>query len=338
LTELGAQAVLIEEHYVDRHFLDDFAGYYARSFRPIRAACARMHFFSLQRESLNELLDAVACSAEARDRAQLQLQETYLGFVVERPLRRAKVGRTVLRPYPREDRRNFTTVRPYHVHLDGIELTVKGLAFQQQDGGTAVCASTALWSALQRVAPLAGHRTPTPFAVTQAARSPFPAGQGLTTNGMATALSSLGYLADTFSPAAHLEWFCAQLTGCLQSQLPVILAISRGAKGHAVVVTGYSEPSGANLVGIPNSDVTPILMAGAAVETLYVRDDNLGAYAHYKLLREPDPQRPGQTQLMLVRGRHPEGTREGGIGLLTSGAWTRLSSQNRTSFACLCRR
>ena len=67
---------------------------------------------------------------------------------------------------------------------------------------------------------------------------------------MASALSCLGYTADRFVPAENRTLFRAKLVSCLQSHLPVVLLMHRkvmtGAGevpvGHAVTLTGFSEP------------------------------------------------------------------------------------------------
>src|SRR5687768_15671886 len=45
LTDLGTSAVALEGHYIDRHYLDEYANYYSKSFRPPGHDCQRLHFF-----------------------------------------------------------------------------------------------------------------------------------------------------------------------------------------------------------------------------------------------------------------------------------------------------
>lgn len=316
LTELKAESFVVESHYVDRHFLDDFAHYYARSFRAPSPRCGRLHFFTLPGERLEELLSAVydAKSEEARAIPTKELQAGYLGFVVKRPLGGATMGRTVLQTYPVENRRHYAALRPYRVNIGSVQLAVDGLAYQQQDGGAAVCASTALWSALQRVAFVAGHRTPTPSAITEAAKSPFPASVGLTELQMATALSNLGYIADAFSPDPSPLLFRMKLVTYLQSQLPVVLLVKRkrmtsageAEEGHAVTVTGYSEPTSIVTVPAPvdtDYKLAPIHSRFGAAEIIYVHDDNLGSHAHYELWNDVRDDEPTKHRVMLKRGR-----------------------------------
>lgn len=310
LTFLKVSAVVVEPHYVDRHYLDDYANYYARSFCPPNPHCRRLHFFAeATAAEVQQLFDAALTTT--REDAEAKLNEKYLGFVVRRPLDAAPLGRTVLRPYPREDRRHYEVVRPYGVHLQGLRLVVQGLAYQQQDGGAAVCASTALWSALQRVAHVAGHRTPTPYGITQAAKSPFPASHGLMEHQMAEAITSLGYSADRFVPAENRALFRAKLMACLDSQLPVVLGIARKVKtgagetvvGHAVTVTGYARPTAVGEVPTDRDGVAPLRMGSATVHTLYVHDDNLGFHAHFEIFDAEEKDDQGNKILKLRRGR-----------------------------------
>ncbi len=313
LETLGATSFVREERYVDRHFLDDFAGYYARSFGAPEPHCARLHYFeAIAIDELNAILDTAYCgTVEERREAVAQLDAAYLGFVVRRPLRGAPIGRTVLRTYPADGRRKYTVVRPYRVHLGALPLRVNGLAYQQQDGGAAVCASTALWSALQKVAHVAGHRTPTPSGITAASGTPFAASYGLTDSQMAVALSNLGYAAEYFVPAENRPLFRAKLGACLQSHLPVVLLLSTRIEtgagevtaGHAVTVTGYREPGSPMMVPAAHKGWKALPLRTGAVSTLYVHDDNLGSHAHYELRDAPKGEGDEYDPLLLVRGR-----------------------------------
>lgn len=58
LEELGATSMVREADYVDRHYLDDFTNFYARSFHPPDPHCRRLHFFSAHAEVLGSILRA----------------------------------------------------------------------------------------------------------------------------------------------------------------------------------------------------------------------------------------------------------------------------------------
>ncbi len=128
---------------------------------------------------------------------------------------------------------------------------------------------------------------------------------------MATALANLGYIADRFSPAENRPLFRALVATALKSHLPVILLVmlerETGAGtvtvGHAVTVTGYSEPDA--LVHVPTmfADVPPLAIRSGSLSVVYVHDDNLGSHAHYELRDGDDEDEGGNKKLKLLRGR-----------------------------------
>lgn len=310
LGDLGVRSVAIEHHYVDRHYLDEFSHYYSKSFNPPVPHCRRLHFFAkYDQNQLAELLRESITGADGDPTRDL-LQDTYVGFCVIRPLSSAPLGRTVVKTYPKQSRRHYEASRPYTVNLCGLSLKVEGLAFQNQDGGAAVCASTSLWSALQRVAYSSGHRTPTPYAITEAAGSPYPASHGLTDAGMATAIRRLGYSAEYFVPADNRAWFRALIVASLQSRLPVILLLAKHQKtgtgevevGHAITLTGFSEPSDIAAVPFTRENTPPLPMRAGSLKILYAHDDNLGPHAHYELTDSTEKNESGHERIILQRG------------------------------------
>jgi hypothetical protein len=327
LHTLGAKSLVFEPRYVDRHYLDEYAHYYATSFVPPGPGCQRFHFFAASIDELDSLLGRAFDGEHATVQREIAQRELYLGFVVRRPLPAARIGRTVLRTYPVDGRRNYQAVRAYHVNLCGLRITLDGLAYQQQDGGAAVCASVALWSALQSVADMAGHRTPTPMSITRASGTPFPASVGLHSHQMATALSNLGYLAESFAPGTNRDAFRTKLVTCLDSQLPVVLLLAQRepstarkisesdsrsvspddgwvTSGHAVTLTGYAEPTRVvEVLPTVAREGPPIPMRAASVEVVYTHDDNLGSHAHYELFDSEQPNAQGEKTLVLFRGR-----------------------------------
>ena len=173
LDSLRCRTIVHERHYIDRHFIDDFSLFYSRSLRDYPNSCQRLHFFSSEfdEEQWSGLVERA--NGGEREEVERELAREYLGFMVIKPLPGSPIGRTVLRTFerdaPRGGRREFTAIRGYTVSLAGLSLSVRGLAFQQQDQGVSACATTALWSALQRTAPLEHLCSPTPAEITEAA-------------------------------------------------------------------------------------------------------------------------------------------------------------------------
>ena len=91
--EHGARRVVWETEYVDRHYLEDYVGYYSRCFSRYRRRCARAHFLKAEIEegALIELL------VRADERALNKVG--YIGYCVIKPLPHTVVGRTAL-PQP----------------------------------------------------------------------------------------------------------------------------------------------------------------------------------------------------------------------------------------------
>ena len=178
-------AILVERHYIDRAFIEEFKEFYATSFKPYSHACTRLHFFHVPDDKLlegviNELDQEITTNrdTDAGDKSPASLsaeyhtscrkfsEKYYLGFMVVKPLPATRIGRTVIR-HPRHEkgadlRRGFPCTRVYTAHVKGIELSVCGLPFQQQDGGMSACASTAVWASMSQYAEYEHIQVPTP--------------------------------------------------------------------------------------------------------------------------------------------------------------------------------
>lgn len=164
LPRIGVTTLVEEPDYVDRDFLEDFAAYHVRSFTQYRSRCTRLHFFAggATEEGIRAaMLDAAAAEP---------LREGYRGFVVVRPLPDTIIGRTCLATYPQKAgvERVYPTLYTQEVNLFGIDLAVETVAFQEQDRDVAACATSALWSVLQKTGRQFQHLIPSGW------RSPEP--------------------------------------------------------------------------------------------------------------------------------------------------------------------
>ena len=74
LDALEVRSLVLESHYVDRHFLADFSAYYSRSFNAPPPFCKRLSLFTQDARRLTEILSSAFGSVEARDQRQLDLQ------------------------------------------------------------------------------------------------------------------------------------------------------------------------------------------------------------------------------------------------------------------------
>ncbi len=96
LSALGCKTIVVEEPYVDRDFLDDFAAYYVRCFADYDRFCRRLHFF---RSSFDQKAYDAFIAGEGGVEPET-LEASYLGHVVLKPLPNAFLGRTCLATYP----------------------------------------------------------------------------------------------------------------------------------------------------------------------------------------------------------------------------------------------
>ena len=288
--EMAAQGLLVEDPYVDRHFLTEFQGYYSTTLRPPSSKTVRIHVFDCP----VELADLKQRLLDPPSRAGLKahLQAHYLGFVVVRPLPTAPIGRTVLRWYRGSPSRMFGPQPPPHrVHLLGLGLEVHGVQFQQQDRAVGACATAAVWCALAATVRRDGGRSPTPLAVTEAANRSLPRGRalpaasGLTLEQMVGAINALACSPDLFKPAGDATLFLLQLLTYLRSGIPVVLQLAdpmAPGAAHAVAVVGFRSSDGEEAAPELEHRLTEShVVRCAGITRLYLHDDRLGPYARF---------------------------------------------------------
>jgi len=284
-SDLRAGTMVVESPYVDRHYMEEFSRYYATSLRPPANSATRIHFFkhSFDDGELQQRFEAAASGDAGYEDARQFLQDGYLGYCVVRPIPDAPVGRTVLQPYG--DPRTFETPRLHRVHMGGLELTVSGVPFQQQEIAVGACATTAVWSALASVSRGTGQRSPTPYQITDAATQhylndrPFPADSGLELSQVLSAIRHFGFAPYVLRPRDQPGAFGMAVRCYLRSGIPVVLLVQDGLDYHAVTAVGYRD-------SYPDAEEPePFLMEpngllrSPGFARLYVHEDRLGPYA-----------------------------------------------------------
>lgn len=303
---LSVRTLVIEHHYVDRHFIEEYSSYYASCLRPPKHYATRIHAFALEftREQLLAWVTDAASGASACDEIESKLQDAYRGFIVIRPLPSAPIGRTLLSTFTGEATRCFETLQRSTVHLLGFELIVDSVPFQQQDGAVGACATTAAWSALTAVARATGHRGPTPFQITSAANRhiltdrSLPAHGGLDQQQLLSAIRAHGFEPYVLRAANEFQAFSHSVKCYLASGMPVVLLLVEedGAGGtaehpltttaghHALTAVGYRSPE--NDINctfeVKETESTSLVTSGFA--RVYVHEDRLGPYARMEWL------------------------------------------------------
>jgi hypothetical protein len=291
LREIRANTIVVEKEYIDKDYLEDFAAYYVKCFRDYPKTCSRLHFFEV--EFNVDDFESLLAGSTARLKAQ-QLQQSYCGFVVIKPLPQTIIGRTCLRTYSSSSSRSYPVARKFRSHLFGIHLTIdETLPFQEQDNVVAACATSALWSVFQATALEFQHALMTPVEITRAATDHFPAEtrmipnrSGLSTAMMAHAIRSVDLEPVLLSLRADEDaTLRANVYAYLSGRIPLLmgvrlydLSMPKGQEflgHHAVAIVGYNL--NANAVG---SQAAPDFQLKAGrIDKLYAHDDQIGPFA-----------------------------------------------------------
>ncbi len=280
--------------------MEDYSVFYSRSLQNFDNHCRRLHFFCGDAASVERQFEELVRSRRLlgsellKRRSHRFSRRHYLGFSVIKPLTGTPIGRTILRPFP--DRpgpgttkgmtRSFLATRRYHAHLLGIELSVRGLAFQQQDVGVAACATTAIWTSLQKNREKEELGITTPAHITARAthnRMPFGRSmpsEGLSIDQMCQAIQSFG-LSPVLSPAKDFTAIRASIFAALKSDLSPVLVIERIDPGHvnefhAVAVVGMKVSE--SVQGITQATQATHSQPSDRLAALFVHDDRFGPY------------------------------------------------------------
>lgn len=297
LSKLDCKTIVAEYFYLDKDYSSDYSGYYVHSFHTYRKFCTRLHFFTRSFDDVS--FENTLCEKGSKN-AREELNTSYCGFIVVKPLRRTMIGRTCLKVYPPDGGQcSWPTKREYKASLYGIPLEIKTLAFQEQDGGTAACATSAVWSVLQKTGCLFHHDIMSPIAVTQAAtlRRP-PAGpifpnDGLDIGQVADAIRSVGLEALVIENPGLSEsgMFREIVYAYLAMGIPVFLGVdlvdteaSPKSKGlHAIAITGYSLKESA----FPAPNEEGFRSFASDIDILHAHDDRVGPFAPFSIEDTP---------------------------------------------------
>ena len=277
LKGLNTKTILVENNYVDKDFLIDYAKFYARSFEAPQRFTKRVHFFSS-----DFTIDSFKTAIEKYDHSLIQtIRESYLGFTIVKPIGNQHgeplIGRTVVRTYPEKvegDFRYFLT-HSCLASLHGISLGISSLPYQTQDMAVAACATTALWIVSHPFSALFTIPTYSPVEITEKAvtypgeQRNFPS-SGLTILQMIDFINFLGLDTENINILPKKEEMISEVVKAyIKAQIPVIACLKLEGKAepgyHAVVVSGYRYDS------------------SGTVKELYVHDDQIGPYSRVKL-------------------------------------------------------
>ncbi|CAA7616254.1 hypothetical protein MTBUT4_220004 [Magnetospirillum sp. UT-4] len=221
--------------------------------------------------------------------------ESYLGFIVLRPLQHAPLGRTNLRPPPQKPGVPRTVlVSPHEANLLGQRMKIECMPFIQQDAKVGACAQAAMWMAGRYNHCLRREGWHSVADITRFATDPIdaslstglPAGaDGLRLDHIARAFRRMGYQPQTFAVKSDAVRPIEIVARYVDSGIPPVLGLDLGEPvGHAVTVVGMEfhphMPASARSVG-------------DCVRSFLVHDDQRGCYLRlYARASDADPNDP----------------------------------------------
>jgi len=298
---LGCKSVIVEEHYIDRDYIEDYSVFYSKCLTSYANFCRRVHFFSLlpnelkkELRRLRHLRSQSEQNSEYMNACNMFSDSHYIGFAVIKPLPGCPVGRTVLRPLPEQSEsghvRKFKCVCDFDVHTLGVPLQVAGLPFQQQDLGVSACATTALWMCLHRARQLEGGSLATPSQITIRANQftlpfgrPMPS-EGLSLDQMCQAVQSLGYSPSLYRSKMYDVTRALLFSSLASGFTPVLILDSRVSEDrHAVALAGMAIKRSAQ-----NHNTLELRHRAEDMVGLYVHDDRYGPYLKATIAKQEE--------------------------------------------------
>jgi hypothetical protein len=211
----------LESGYIDEDFRDEYANFYAKTYRELPSRCERLHFFD-------------------------EPNDAYLGYVILRPIIGRPVSRTMLAP-PAELRPHVSCTARGTATPWGVKLEVQGFPFISQDAQFGSCAHAAIWMvALYFHRRFRAPRYHLSDLADSASRHqdvlPAQPSGGLTGRQISAVLHDLNmtpviYRIDESLPDRAESIACRYLN----SGLPVILLNETERLGHSKVLVGYGR-------------------------------------------------------------------------------------------------
>lgn len=263
------KTIIVEEHYIDEDYLNEFSNFYCSTFKPHEKETRRLHFFSTTVE-FDDLYNLEKFNTKSNN--------YYLGYTVIRPIETFRVGRTILKPKITNKEQDFMLAKAdFKVNLAGSCLEITGTPFIQQETHVGVCAQAAIWMASLYMHKKFAYPRFLPFEITKLAATNFKEiGHGLNCYDMSEILKRMGFFPKLFH-YVDLNYISKIIYSYIESELPVILGI-RGPNnlGHAVTVVGHTFNPKLNISS--DSDLQHIDW----IDNYYINDDARGPYIKVK--------------------------------------------------------
>lgn len=308
-TELGAKTVLIEEDYFSQSYFDDYKFFHVNSYKDFSKTCRRLHFFSVDPPDAAKGSSSLFTN-ESPDPEVTGFWDSYLGYIVIRPIPSGIIGATLLK-YPELEDEFYTKRIPVKIsnsiNIFGYQFrNFKTLIYQEQDKIVGACATASLWCALDRAKDQFGTLTYSPSKLTEIAGKSFegkipqrryPNKNGLTLMQITHVLEEMGLDYDIAIPnkisrtltARHsVREFKDFIHAYIRYGIPMVLGVEfSDGELHALTLVGYKEPTDKKLMHAiaTNNNIGEAepLYRSHFIEYFYAHDDQLGPFAEIKM-------------------------------------------------------
>lgn len=141
LKDIQEITFVIEEYYIDRVYRDSYYTYYSCKHFEYSRYCKRLFVFSGKIETSN------GCTIT--DIATKELQKTFIGCIVIRPIETGKIGRSLLNPYYfTEPNNTYVRYANYDITMFGKRLHIDAFPYSMQDEETTSCAEITILNLL----------------------------------------------------------------------------------------------------------------------------------------------------------------------------------------------
>jgi len=301
LEKIKAKTIFIESEYINKHYLEDYSEYYVRCFHKHSKICSRIHFFD------DEITSSEFAEGFENKSKQFvsKLDNSYLGFIVIRPIVNAFLANISLIPYRKFDGNPEYKIltNKNNISLFGIDLTVNTIPLQEQDKVVAACATSAVWCLLNASNHIHKNYLPSPSAITKAAEPLYDLStrifpnKGLTPGQVSKSLKEYGLESTILSfdnkklegkeldEKAELDLIEIKenIYSHIQNDIPILLGGDIYAKNsdgkaellgkHLVCVLGFKLENDNN---IKNDE--DLKLKAHFIESLYIHDDRYGPY------------------------------------------------------------
>ena len=294
-------SVVCENSYIDKGFMDDYVSFYSRCYNNYGKVCSRIHFFAYELKC-TETADFKNASSETQEKLikkekeekcissdeslrnalsgindkTIISQDNYLGFLVIRPIPVTFIAKLCLKPY--EEEIHNLLRKEYKVSLFGINLSIKTIAFQEQDRVVSACATSALWSMYHAHIDFPFQCIPSASSITKSAieKSGADMAEGLNPEKIVQQIESNGLKPILVNLEYDIDFVVLKETIkiLIDSKLPLILGVDvnnekgETSKGkHALTVLGYEEKDN-------------------KLTALFVHDDRYGPYARIDFIKD----------------------------------------------------